>query len=39
VILTHQQIHHLGLMQLVAARPDTTVAPLDAAVLFVERYC
>jgi glyoxylase-like metal-dependent hydrolase (beta-lactamase superfamily II) len=38
VILTHQHIDHLGLVNLVASRSGAEVAAIDAAVPFVENY-
>jgi glyoxylase-like metal-dependent hydrolase (beta-lactamase superfamily II) len=38
VILTHQHIDHLGLVEIVAARSGAEVAAIDAAVPFVEHF-
>jgi glyoxylase-like metal-dependent hydrolase (beta-lactamase superfamily II) len=38
VILTHQHIDHLGLVDIVASRSGAEVAAIDAAVPFVENY-
>jgi len=38
VVLTHQHIDHLGLVQIVADRSGAEVAAIDAAVPFVENY-
>jgi len=38
VILTHQHIDHLGLVDIVANRSGAEVAAIDAAVPFVENY-
>ena len=38
VILTHQHIDHLGLVEIIAARSGAEVATIDAAVPFVESF-
>ncbi|MFL5858802.1 MAG: MBL fold metallo-hydrolase [Solirubrobacteraceae bacterium] len=38
VVLTHQHIDHLGLVNIVASRSGAEVAAIDAAVPFVENY-
>ena len=38
VILTHQHIDHLGLVQIIASRSGAEVAAIDVVVPFVERY-
>ena len=38
VILTHQRIDHLGLVQIVASHSGAEVAAIDAAVPFVQDY-
>jgi glyoxylase-like metal-dependent hydrolase (beta-lactamase superfamily II) len=38
IILTHQHIDHLGLVQIVASHSGADVAAIDAAVPFVENY-
>jgi glyoxylase-like metal-dependent hydrolase (beta-lactamase superfamily II) len=38
VILTHQHIDHLGLVEIIAARSGADVAALDAAVPFMESF-
>ena len=38
VILTHQHIDHLGLVEIIASRSGAEVAAIDAAVPFVENF-
>ncbi len=38
VIITHQHIDHLGLVEIIAARSGAEVAAIDAVVPFVENY-
>jgi glyoxylase-like metal-dependent hydrolase (beta-lactamase superfamily II) len=38
ILLTHQHIDHLGLVDIVASHSDAEVAAIDAAVPFVENY-
>jgi glyoxylase-like metal-dependent hydrolase (beta-lactamase superfamily II) len=38
VVITHQHIDHLGLVEIIASRSGADVATIDVAVDFVERY-
>ena len=38
MILTHQHIDHLGLVEIIAARSGADVAAIDVVVPFVENF-
>ena len=38
VVISHQHLDHLGLVEIVASRSEAEVAAIDAVVPFVERY-
>jgi glyoxylase-like metal-dependent hydrolase (beta-lactamase superfamily II) len=38
IVITHQHIDHLGLVEIIAARSGADVAAIDVVVPFVERY-